>query len=348
MPPARVDADHSPGGRMIPRVKDIYEVVALDGRVRHIRSGEEVVLEVAGRRRELLERLLPALDGRKDVAVLAAELADVADAGAVRAAVAFLVAEGIVADAAAATGDVPEALRGQAAYLSHSLPDPAAAIETLARTRCRVIGDGPSAEMLAEELKAHGLGGVEASVLAPAEAGAPQRDGARCLADLAEADADVAAVVTETFQPQLCREANRALLAAGRPALYVDLASGNHGVIGPMVVPAQTSCYACYEARLLAAGDNDRERLDYEAFLRTRPARRAFGHLPALDRMTVCLAAVELLSYLTGYRAARAIDGALIVDFHEPAITREPVLKLPACEACGPLRTPAGGGGRAP
>jgi hypothetical protein len=49
------------------------------------------------------------------------------------------------------------------------------------------------------------------------------------------------------------------------------------------------------------------------------------------------LVTVEVISYLTKYRAPRTIDGTLIVDFYEMEIYREPVLKMPGCQACGAI-----------
>lgn len=315
---------------MVPRVTSIYEVVTSAGRVSHIRSGEEVVLEIAGRQRHVLGRLLLAIDGRKDVPTLVRDLADVADEPTVRAAITFLLEQGIVTDAAQPRMPVDDAQAAQAAYLAHYLSDPGEAIEKLAQTQCCVVGEGGPAPALAEDLRAHGLERTRPEVLSAAD-GPP--DAGRLEAVVS---ADVVAVVTETFWPELGRQVNRACLGARVPVLFVDLSCGNHGIVGPLCVPGQTSCHACGEARLLANTPNYRERADYEAFCRARPRReRSFGALEALDRLVLSIAVVEVLSFLTGYRAARTIDGALIVGFADLEIVREPVLKLPGCEACG-------------
>ena len=317
---------------MIPRLKDIYEVVAASGRVSHIRSGEEIVLEIAGRQRELLCSLLLAIDGHKDVPALVQELDGAGDEPMVRSALAFLMEQGIVVDAAEPQAPVPVALQAQAVYLSHFLRDSSKAIEKLSLTRCCVIGDGQTARRFADELLVHGLEQTHLEVLTASD-GEPDADRLKTVVSV-----DIAVVITETFWPALGRRVNQSCLNARVPVLFVDLSCGNHGIVGPLCVPGQTSCYACSEARLMANISNYRQRADYEIFCRTRPeTKRRFGALSALDHMVLSLAVVEFLSFLTGYRAARSVDGAFIVSFAEPEIFREPVLKLPSCEACGQI-----------
>ena len=329
---------------MVPRLKDIYEVVAPAGCVSHIRSGEEVVLDIAGRQRDVLRSLLLAIDGHKDVPTLVRCLGDAADEATVRAALAFLMEQGIVTDDAEPRTPVPATLQGQAAYMSHFLGDSGKAIEELSQARCCVIGEGEAVRTLADDLLAHGLERTHPDILAAPD-GEPDAERLKAVVS-----ADVAVVVTETFWPALGRRVNRACLDARVPVLFVDLSCGNHGIVGPLCVPGQTSCYACGEARLLANISSYRQRADYEIFCHARQGtERRFGTLRALDRMVLSLAVVELLSFLTGYRAARTIDGALIVDFAESEIVHEPVLKLPGCEACGQvLPLSAGDQGQGP
>ena len=50
----------------IPRIKDIYEVIPSTEGLSHIRSGDEIVLKVAGEKGPLLGQLLLTIDGRKN------------------------------------------------------------------------------------------------------------------------------------------------------------------------------------------------------------------------------------------------------------------------------------------
>jgi bacteriocin biosynthesis cyclodehydratase domain-containing protein len=313
------DSATLPGASVL-QMKDIYEIiVSASGEVPHVRSGDEVVLSLAGDKSHLLGAVLLAVDGRKRVDELAQTLSEVGDEASVLSAVAFLLKQGILEDVRLSDPAVPERWHQQTRYLSHYLPDPIAALETVAATRCRVIGDGEFADSAASVLEAHGFAIVDADVasLTPR---------------------DVVVVAAETHTPRLCHETNTACLSLRVPLLVADLSSGNHGIVGPFCIPGDTSCYQCYETRLLAGTNTYEERIDYGAFVTEHPQRRgSFGQLRAMADMAASLVALEVLSYITGYRAPRTIDGTLIIDLFEPTIYREPVLRLPRCPACGEI-----------
>jgi len=323
--------------RFIPRVKDIYEIVPSSEGMPHVRSGDEVVLKVAGEKGRLLGMLLLAIDGQKAVEQLVQELGEIADRPAVSSALDFLVKEGIVEDASATDTSVSDNMCEEARYLSHYLSSPADCLLELARKHCHVISNGGAGQMVASDLAAHGFGHVKTEMVSSNHTVEAQEKSNHRSEGIASAD--IVVMIMETFLPQLCREVNRLCLGLRKPVLFADLSSGNHDIIGPFCVPGQTSCYSCYEARVLANTDAYREHVEYESFVGTVPFRkRPFGRLKALDRMATALLVLEVLSYVTGYRAARTIDGTLIIDLFESEIYREPVLKLPDCKECAGIQ----------
>ncbi|MCK4785714.1 MAG: TOMM precursor leader peptide-binding protein [Desulfobacteraceae bacterium] len=321
----------------IPRIKDVYEVVPSADGLPHVRSGDEIVMKVAGEKGLLLGQMLLAIDGRKSIEQLVNEFQKVTDRATLLATVDFLFKEGIIEQADASDSSIPKHLREQAKYLSHYVADPKAAIKILANTNCLVVGEESLIRMLSDEMAFHGFDSIDthATLFSNSER---QRDEFEELHTKVKL-ADLVVVVHRTFSSCLCPDINRCCLEHRKPVLFADLSSGNHGVVGPLCVPGQSSCYSCYESRLTADTETYHEHADYEAFARVQSSPKcSFGRLKALEPIVNSLIIVELISYLTGYRAPRTIDGTLIVDLFQTEIYHEPVLKMPGCGVCDSIR----------
>jgi bacteriocin biosynthesis cyclodehydratase domain-containing protein len=324
--------------KFIPEIKEIYQVVPAVGGAVHIRSGDEIILEVGGKKAHLLSRLLLAIDGKKDLSQIEVELADSYTGAEISRAIMFLQTEGILQDRKDSPPLPTDQLRRQARYLAHYLQEADETVQNLAAVSCLVVGKGGLAGAISHLLVQHGL---EKVVSITQELTANDlHDNELDELEKKLVTSDVAVCTTQTFAPHLCRVVNDLAIEHQKPILYVDMSSGNHGIIGPLCIPGQSSCYTCYEQRLAINTDVHEERLDYEFFLTNRPHKRSsYGTLIAFEHIVCGLAVVELLSYLTAYRAPRTIDGTLIIDFFQPEIYREPVLKLPNCKSCSEIHS---------
>jgi bacteriocin biosynthesis cyclodehydratase domain-containing protein len=148
---------------------------------------------------------------------------------------------------------------------------------------------------------------------------------------------DLVAVVLPQSFPSLLRAVNQACLARHIPLLPVWIeATGAH--IGPLVVPDDTPCLLCLALR-------QGEPLTLEAF-------RALHHtepvaLPAWEDSAMlipwasavaAMAACDIVAALTQYRQPTSYGQALFVAAQEWRLQVTPVLKIPRCPACSPLR----------
>lgn len=144
-------------------------------------------------------------------------------------------------------------------------------------------------------------------------------------------EASVAVLVTDRPAPDLFAELNR--LAHDSDTPYVSgRVCGFDGLVGPTVVPGETSCYECFEQRRdanLPSAD------EYHEFERTvgetgespGPATSAFGHVVA------GLVTTELLNFLArdvGLLAGRVVR----YDFSQLTVETNEVLRMPRCPVC--------------
>ncbi len=315
------------------RIKDYFQVIPSANGKLHIRSGDEVILRVSGKEQTVLASVLQAIDGKKNMDQLINELDKLADADKVNSAVNYLFQEGVIENTPESSHLIPESLQNMATYLSHYCDDVHKTLEYLKTRRCLIIGEDVLAKVLADDIKRHGIENVDI------ESNLPVVNDCRVHAvdnikKIIQAT-DFVLTVQSMFLPEVYRQVNKMCLSLHKPSLYVDLSSGNHAVIGPLSVPGQTSCYYCYETRLLANNDAHIEYKEYEQYVLNTIHRKCdFGSLPTFMHIVSSLVVMETLAYLTGYRPARSIDGTLIVDFLKPEIHREPVLKMPDCPAC--------------
>jgi len=318
------------------RIKDIYEVVPSSGGFPHVRSGEEIIFTVAGEKAVLLGRLLEAIDGKKNVKQLADEFQDETNLTVIESAINFLLSKGIIEEVVFPESSLALHLKQQIKYLSHYVAEPEAAIETIASTKCLIVGEQSIIKRLSSDMTLHGFASIDkhAVISGGNESEEDGFDGIRAKVPLA----DFVVLINRNFSSDYCFEINQLCLEHCKPVLFADLSSGGHGVIGPLCVGGQCSCYMCYQSRLLANSKTHREHLDYEVFKKTQASSGvSFGSLKSLEHIVDSLVVVEILSYLTKFRAPRTIDGTLIVDLFQTEIYREPVLKMPGCRACGAI-----------
>lgn len=323
-------------GSAVFRIRDIYEVVPSSGGLPHVRSGEEIILKVAGEKGVLLGRLLEAIDGKKNAEQLANEFEGETDRETIGSAINFLLTKGIIEEAVCSESSLPVHLQEQIKYFSHYVAEPEAAIKTLAATKCLIVGEQSFIERLSGDMVLHGFVCINGHAVNSGDVGSEDDgfDEIRAKVQLA----DFVVLVNRNFSSDFCCEINHLCLEHCKPVLFADLSSGGHGVVGPLCVGGQCSCYMCYESRLFANSRTHQERLDYEALKKTRSSSSgSFGSLMALGQIVGSLVIVEVVSYLVKYRAPRTIDGTLIVDLFQTEIYREPVLKMPGCRACGSI-----------
>jgi bacteriocin biosynthesis cyclodehydratase domain-containing protein len=283
------------------------DVVVEHGHTAHVLGGRAATT--------LLPRLLPLLDGTRTAADVAAALEVALDAilGAVR----VLDELGLLLDGDPQAAAADAAVRALAAS---GLRDPAGVRAALQASEVAIVGDAPIGAAVEELLRASGV----------AVASRCDWDAAAGLADRAPA-AFVVAVPAPDEVPRLDRW-NAETVAAGGPAwLQVLPYDGHIAVVGPVIVPGETCCRACFVRRRAAASGYG---LEFDA-LETVPTRAGGG--PALDAIVAGVAAVTTLRWLVHVDAS--LPGVYhACERHGLALSEHRVLRVPRCPVCSEVR----------
>jgi bacteriocin biosynthesis cyclodehydratase domain-containing protein len=272
------------------------------------------------------------LDGRHSVAEIAAAAGPEVLPSTVVFLLKVLQANGVLQEGAAdGERDGEELARWgeQVQFLSHFTADPWAAQDALRAATVALVGRSPLTARLREELGAAGVGEVltvetgDASAILSADGRGTAR--ARAVVDLLVASfaaADVAAFSA----------VNAACLEAGTRWLHVA-ARGSAFVFGPTVVPRQTACYACYDARLGAHLADP----DAEAAYRRQTGGRGVeeGSFPALCALVAGHVAAEVVRILTAFAPPATIGRCYEIGAARLTCTGHDVLRVPRCPSCG-------------
>jgi bacteriocin biosynthesis cyclodehydratase domain-containing protein len=266
----------------------------------------------------LLPALLPLLDGRRTVPELAGQLGVSAEP-AIENAVELLARHDAITDGPPIAMEVPLSVRETAELLAangHG-SSPFAVLEALESSRVGIAGNGAPADDIARLLRRSGVGEIEPMPIAGVESVAAG-------ADL------VVASPRPHEQPELL-ELNALALATRAPWLQVLAFDGVMAAVGPLFVPRESCCHACYLTRRAA---NVPCRDDYE-LLSKAPA--PYPSSPAVDYVLAGLAAMLALRWLS--HRDPAMPGILhAIEYHPtPRLTRHVVHRVPRCEACSPI-----------
>lgn len=217
-----------------------------------------------------------------------------------------------------------EALAPQLRLLSHLTANPALAQNRLTRARVLVLGRGGVASAVVAQLRAMGVGHVEAQE--PADA--------RLVfaSDLAATMPgwDHVVLASDAPLPQTFLEVNEAALSAGGEWTGVFL-DGLDATVGPTVIPFQSACWRCYDLRAKGAHPNLERLLVYEANVGAPPAPLALPGFAAIAGAW-CAQAVALALAKTGLPPLAG--HVQRVSMLEMRAERHRVLRIPRCPAC--------------
>lgn len=155
--------------------------------------------------------------------------------------------------------------------------------------------------------------------------------------ELAPGDLIVCAI--EAPDLTLQRQVNERAVRAGVACLFVDLSHGQHATLGPLYVPGESSCLACFRARLLQTSESPEELQAFEQhMLQSGAALPSFGVLPAHRQWVLGMTMSEVVAFFSQHRPLRTLNRAVTISFEELRVWSEPVWPLPHCEACGHAR----------
>jgi bacteriocin biosynthesis cyclodehydratase domain-containing protein len=272
----------------------------VDGRI-VLEYGDEIVILGGVRARAVLDGLLSLLDGSRSAADIARELRT--PLAAVEGALADLRAHGLV---------VPGPPAGGAATLCAALApgtSPAEAEERLSEAAVAVVGGSHCADELVRLLRP-----------------VVGRAGRIAWDDLE--DADVATAAPSPAELPLLERWNTRMLEHGTPWLQVLPFNGRLAALGPLFIPGETCCHACFRHRRGASLGEP----ELAAALDAVPA--PYPQPALLSTALAGLAAALLVQWLATRHPA--LPGTLFALELEPGIRVDAhrVLRVPRCPAC--------------
>lgn len=262
----------------------------------------DAILSLEGRAATLLlPRLLPLLDGLRTLEEIAQELGPPAEH-----AVAALTERGYLVDGPSTHSQT--ALL--AASLAHGTPRLADVEARLAETRVGVAGTGPTADEIARLLRS------------------PER---LCWDDDPDGlDLAVAAPAPREL-PELTAW-NERLLEYRLPWLQVLPFNGRVAFVGPLFLPGETGCHACFAYRRAEACGEVADLLALGAVPAQFPVDDALG--AALAGLAACVA----LRWLATDDPSLPASTFVLELGAGPVVTRHRLLRVPRCHACSGTR----------
>jgi ribosomal protein S12 methylthiotransferase accessory factor len=128
---------------------------------------------------------------------------------------------------------------------------------------------------------------------------------------------------------------NQASLEYRKPAIYAE-SKGHTILLGPLVIPNQTSCYMCYRMRNIACNENFNEAMSYEEFLdkQQQPSLHKRGVLPTTSPYVGSILSLEILKYLLSLTSPSLAGKISFFDTLSLQSVFHTVLQKPDCPAC--------------
>jgi len=298
-----------------PRLKPWYRL-AEAGESLVFEHGQSAIVFEGRAARRLLPELLPLLDGTRQVSDLAPRLGPSSGAG-VEHALRLLHEHGLLLDGPGLEPDEPAGVVGAVESLASAVPgSQIAAIRTvLAEAVVEVVGGGAPVRMLAELLRASGVGRVARASWETSAERSPVR-----LVVVVPSGSEVA---------QTARWNSRAV-EGGAVWLQVLPFDGRFAPIGPLYVPGETCCFECYRLRRRGTSGYPAE---FAALEQTRIESPAG---PALHATVAGVAATLVLRWLA--HRDHTLPGAFYAcEAAGTALTHHRVYRVPRCAVCSGL-----------
>jgi bacteriocin biosynthesis cyclodehydratase domain-containing protein len=184
-----------------------------------------------------------------------------------------------------------------------------------------VVGGEIAAARLVDVLEATGVGNL---TFVDEKGGGPvAHDSSDIAAAMAQASPDLVVYCPDDFSEAAADTLNDLALSSSTPLLFYRNRAAEVEV-GPLVLPGDTACYACYKLRRRAAGV---------------PLERPVGDRAESGHLNFALGidwlAMDIIKFLTRIIEPVAYGRMLRVSFASAIPSVHPILKLPRCPACG-------------
>jgi bacteriocin biosynthesis cyclodehydratase domain-containing protein len=300
-----------------PWLKPSYRIANGDDTVMLENADRVVVLEGRAVSDGFIARLLPLLDGTRDLDELAVTLNE--ERARVARVIELLDSEDAVTQGPRLALSLPKEARA-AAYALAALPavaqSPREISDALAQSRVCFIGSNPTRSIIERHL---------------ADAGA-EIDQISSLANLEElAGSDLVVVAANDDEMEFVGEMNAFALEASLTWLPVTPFDGRSIAIGPLMIAEQTCCWECVRLRRVP------DIASIQHFLHPKRRVEALSCGSAFSDLAGAITSVLALRWL-GYRDPQLPGIQMTIEMF-PTITihQDEVFRVPRCEGCSDL-----------
>jgi bacteriocin biosynthesis cyclodehydratase domain-containing protein len=290
-------------------------VIPMPGGVQ-LRAGDEDIYFIPAEQSDLAHRVLINLDGTHSREDIARTIGGDND-GFVGSLITKLAEQGLFQAAGQDGGN------GIDLYLSHFPSRRGATPSIPATSQIAILGDCPTAAVLSQDLREHGL-----TVHSCANPNVLESQETACRT----------AAVCVWERPDLAMTMKVNLLAcqASIACLFVDLSHGQHASLGPFYIPGEGSCYACFRERLRQNTAAYAELAAVEQqMVASGAALPAYGMLPTFRYLLAGLTGAEIVAFFARHRPLRTLNRVITIDYERLRMWSEPAWRIPWCEVCG-------------
>lgn len=142
---------------------------------------------------------------------------------------------------------------------------------------------------------------------------------------------DLIVLSTNSFSPQIHQTVNKFCMEEDIP-LFGIRKKEDEIEFGPCVIPGKSPCFNCYIKRIKS---NIADRNIYNKYLEyMRDKNDSFNLPPYLFGVVESYGVDEIIRCLTGYKRPITLGNVLRIQFQNPQITKNRVLRLPNCNIC--------------
>jgi bacteriocin biosynthesis cyclodehydratase domain-containing protein len=215
-------------------------------------------------------------------------------------------------------------------YWELNVPDPAVAAARLAAAHVVIFGAGAVGTALAASLAEAGVGRRTVHPRTALLGDAP---------DAACAEATVIALASDGMSLAGVDAVNALAIERGIPWMLVRI-DRTRALIGPYVIPGETSCFVCYELRARANAEHPADHEGLHRHWRLVADRSADPATPPSTGPIIGgWVALDLARAIASSRTPVTAGRIVALDLHTLQSTRREILRLPRCPACSRLRT---------
>jgi len=185
-----------------------------------------------------------------------------------------------------------------------------------------LLGDSDLNQSLATALKSVGVNVKKESALSNASEAFTSDKLKKIKAQISASDL----VVLTKCNGRFLEQVNHMILECETPAIAAST-SERYGLVGPLVIPNKTACFACFKKRIFSNTDVENNKKDFPMRLDTRLVE------PGQQEVFLGLLVNQIINFLTNENSPLS-GKVLFFDLNRMTFEKENLFIIPWCDAC--------------